>query len=302
MAAAVVETFSIALPHGIELSCRAAGRPGAPLLLFLHGFPEAAFVWDEQLLHFADRYRCVAPNLRGFEASSAPTEVEAYRAKHLLADIVALIAALGGPAEAVIAHDWGGAVAWLLAVQQPQVMKRLVIVNAPHPATFLREMQHNPAQRAASAYMNFLCRPDAEALLAQDDFARLWPFFTGGKADGAPWLTEAVKDRYRAVWRAGLHGGCNLYRASPLRPPTAADNSVMALSFAPDTVTVQLPTLVVWGEADVALPPALLDGLQAFVPSLALLRVADASHWIAHERGPWLAAQIGSYLAATQKR
>jgi epoxide hydrolase 4 len=297
----VVETFQLALPHGITLSCRAAGAPDAPLLVFLHGFPEAAFVWDELLLHFADRYRCVAPNLRGFEASSAPQEVEAYRAKPLVADITALIDALGGRAEAVVAHDWGGAIAWTLAVQQPRVMKRLVIVNAPHPATFLREMQHNPAQRAASAYMNFLCRPDAEALLAQDDFARLWPFFTGGKVGGAPWLTDATKDQYRAVWRAGLAGGCNLYRASPLRPPTAADQGVMALAFAPEAVTVTLPTLVVWGEDDVALPPALLEGLQAFVPSLALLRVAGASHWIVHERGPWLAAQIDHYLAATQR-
>ena len=111
----MVETFAVTLPHGITLSCRAAGRPGAPVLLFLHGFPEAAFVWDELLLHFADRYRCVAPNLRGFDQSSAPQEVEAYRAKHLVADIAALVDQLGGPLEALVAHDWGGAVAWLLA-------------------------------------------------------------------------------------------------------------------------------------------------------------------------------------------
>ena len=292
----LVETFSVTLPHGITLSCRAAGRPGAPLLLFLHGFPEAAFVWDELLLHFADRYRCVAPNLRGYEASSAPAEVEAYRVKHLIADIAALIAFLGGRLDALIAHDWGGAVAWLVAVQHPQAMKRLVIINAPHPATFLREMQHNPAQQAASAYMNFLCRPDAEALLAEDDFKRLWPFFTSILANGAPWLGDAVKDQYRAVWRAGLRGGCNTYRASPLRPPTAPDSAVLTLAFAPEYVTVTLPTLVIWGEADIALPPALLDGLEAFVPNLVVLRVPDATHWIVHERPAWVAEQIGNYL------
>ena len=90
--APMIETFAAVLPHGITLSCRAAGAADAPLLLFLHGFPEAAFVWDELLLHFAGRYRCVAPNLRGFERSSAPAEVEAYRAKHLVADIEALTA------------------------------------------------------------------------------------------------------------------------------------------------------------------------------------------------------------------
>ncbi|MEO7152392.1 MAG: alpha/beta hydrolase, partial [Burkholderiaceae bacterium] len=226
----MIERCDVALPHGITLSCRAAGAPGAPLLVFLHGFPEGAFVWDELMLHFADRYRCVAPNLRGFERSSSPDAPQDYRPKHLVADIDALIAASGGPAAAVIAHDWGGAVAWNLAVQRPASLHRLVIINSPHPATFLREMQHNPAQQAASAYMNFLCRPDAESLLAANDYARMWPFF--GPADAAPgarpgWLTEAVRDQYREVWRHGLRGGCNYYRASPLRPPTADDDSVM---------------------------------------------------------------------------
>src|SRR3989442_1204668 len=103
----MVEIVDIELPHGIRLSCRAAGPKDAPLLLFLHGFPEAAFVWDELLEHFAPRYRCVAPNLRGYERSSAPPEVEAYRARHLVADIAALIDQLGGRVEALVAHDWG---------------------------------------------------------------------------------------------------------------------------------------------------------------------------------------------------
>ena len=116
----MIETFDAALPHGITLGCRAAGRPGAPLLVFLHGFPEAAFVWDELLAHFGDRYRCVAPNLRGFGPSSAPADAEQYRVKHLVADIDALIRQLGGgPLEALIAHDWGGAVAWTLAALRP---------------------------------------------------------------------------------------------------------------------------------------------------------------------------------------
>src|SRR5450755_4589825 len=131
----MIETFQLALPHGITLSCRAAGPVGAPLIVFLHGFPEAAFVWDELLEHFGDRYRCVAPNLRGFERSSAPAEVEAYRVKHMMSDLDALIDKLGGgPLEALIAHDWGGAVAWTFAAQQPQRLKRLVIINSPHPA------------------------------------------------------------------------------------------------------------------------------------------------------------------------
>ena len=297
----MIEHFNAVLAHGITLGCRAAGPQGAPLLLFLHGFPEAAFVWDQTLEHFAHRYRCVAPNLRGFEHSSAPAEVSAYRAKHLVADIAALIDHLGGPLEALIAHDWGGAVAWTVAVQHAPKLKRLVIINSPHPATFLRELQHNPQQQAASAYMNFLCRPDAEALLAQNDFARMWPLFnnmgaTDPRHPGGGWLSDAVKEQYREVWRAGLTGGCNYYRASKLRPPTPDNSDVMRLRFEAELVTVRVPTRVIWAEADIALPVGLLDGLQAFVPDMRLVRVPGATHWIVHERPGLIAAQIEAAL------
>jgi len=299
----MIDSLYAELPHGITLHCRVAGPKNAPALVFLHGFPEAAFVWDGLLAHFSDRYRCIAPNLRGFEQSSAPAEVQAYRAKHLIADLLALIAQQSnGPLEALVAHDWGGAVAWGLAAQHPQVLKRLVIINSPHPATFLRELQTNPAQQAASAYMNFLCRPDAEALLSENDFARMWPLLTSmGAADpahpGGGWLSEAVKNQYRTVWRAGLTGALNYYRASPLRPPTTPDSPVMGLSFAPEFVTVNVPTRVIWAEADIALPASLLDGLEAFVPDMHLTRVPGATHWIVHEQPDLVAREIEIALA-----
>jgi pimeloyl-ACP methyl ester carboxylesterase len=294
-----IEIFDAALPGGITLRCRASGRPGAPLLMFLHGFPEAAFVWDELLRHFGTRFRCVAPNLRGYAGSSAPPEVEAYRAKHLVADIAALVDWLGGPLEALIAHDWGGAVAWNFAVQHAARLKRLVIVNSPHPATFVRELQTNPAQQAASAYMNFLCRPDAEALLAANDYARMWPFFGAAQSTPGGWLTDAVKDQYRAVWDQGMRGQLNYYRASPVKPATAQDPSLMQLRLPPEAVTVQLPTLVLWGEADAALLPGLLDGLDAFVPKLTLERVPQATHWIIHEQPAFVAGRIDRFLDQT---
>src|SRR5215208_5757501 len=112
----MIETYTIALGNGIDLSCRAAGRRGDPVLVFLHGFPEAAFVWDALLEHFAQPanggYRCVAPNLRGYEQSSRPAEVAAYRPKHLVQDIAALAQIEGAPLACLVAHDWGGAVAW----------------------------------------------------------------------------------------------------------------------------------------------------------------------------------------------
>ncbi|AKJ31211.1 alpha/beta fold hydrolase [Caldimonas brevitalea] len=297
MTSPAIETYFADLPHGIRLSCRACGPRDAPVLVFLHGFPEAAFIWDDVMLSLADRWRCVAPNLRGYEASSKPTEVEAYRAKHLVQDLVALIESLGAPVAGLVAHDWGGAVAWNLAVQQPQLIGRLAILNSPHPATFLRELQRNPAQQESSAYMNFLCRPDAETLLAADDYAKLWPFFAnmGVVQD---WLTDAVKAQYRAVWDAGLTGPLNYYRASPLRPPTEADRAALKIEFQPEQVTVRVPTLVLWGENDVALPVGLLDGLEAYVPQMTLRRVPGASHWIVHEEPELVSAALREHFSA----
>jgi pimeloyl-ACP methyl ester carboxylesterase len=291
-----VERFDAVLPHGIMLSCRAAGPPsGAPRVMLLHGFPEAAFIWDDVMRRLGATARCVAPNLRGYERSSAPVHIAAYHARYLVADIAALIEAHDAPLDLLVAHDWGGALAWSLAARQPELVKRLLILNSPHPATFLRELRHNPSQQHASAYMNFLCRDDAAALLSENDFARLWPFFTGMGA--VPWLDEAMRKRYRAVWRHGLEGPLNYYRASPLRPPTSAADAINTLDLAPDAVTVRVPTTLLWGEADSALLPSLLDGLEAFVPDLDVQRVPGATHWLIHEQPARVAATIERLLA-----
>lgn len=295
-----VQQFEAALPHGISLSCRSAGSPQArQRALFLHGFPEAAFIWDDIMAALGGPLiRCVAPNLRGFERSTAPTDVQAYRAKHLVADIVALIEQMGAPIDLLVAHDWGGAVAWNLAAQRPELLKHLLIINSPHPATFLRELRDNPAQQTASAYMNFLCRPDAAALLAENDYARLWPFFEN--MGGASWLTDAVKEQYREVWSCGLEGPLNYYRASPLRPATHDSATLHSLTFASEFVTVNVPTTVLWGEADRALPVGLLNGLEAFVPRLSLQRIPGASHWVTHERPGLVVEAVGRALTAVR--
>ena len=295
----MIETFQQALPHGITLSCRATGERGRPVLVFLHGFPEAAFIWDDTLEHFArpenGGYRCVAPNLRGFEQSSQPTEVSAYRPKHLVQDIVALIAIEGGPLACLVAHDWGGAVAWNVANQRPELARKLAIINSPHPGTFLRELKSNPRQQEASAYMNFLIRPDAEAILREDDYRRLFAFFTSGSHPS--WLTDNVKQQYRAVWDASLTGGCNYYRASPLRPPRPEDPAAAAVTLPREMLTVSLPTLVLWGMEDVALPPELIDGLEDYIPQLTLEKVPGATHWIIHERPAFVAERLAHFLA-----
>ena len=306
----MIQKKLITLPHGITLSCRSTGLPGRPLLVFLHGFPEAAFVWDGLLEHFAQPenggYHCVAPNLRGFEQSSSPSEVEAYRPKHLVQDVAALIALEGAPATCLIAHDWGGAVAWNLAASQPHWIQKLAIINSPHPATFLRELQHSPSQQAASAYMNFLIRPDAETLLAANDFARLFAFFTAfssaaDRAESPSWLTENVKAQYRSVWQQGLTGALNFYRASPLRPPRPGpphhDPAASAVVIPRSLLDVHVSTLVLWGMNDIALPPPLLEGLSDYVPHMQLKRLDGATHWVLHEQPALVTQHLQAFLA-----
>jgi epoxide hydrolase 4 len=300
----LIELITHQLPHQIELSCRVSGPAGRPVLLFLHGFPEAAFIWDELLAYFSrpenGGYRCVAPNLRGYEHSSSPSDVEAYRAKHLVQDIAALkqIESPNAPLAGLIAHDWGGAVAWNYANQAPDDMTQFIAINSPHPGTFLRELQNNPAQQQASAYMNFLIREDAQALLEANDYQRLWEFFTLMGATSGPfaWLDEPTREKYRAVWGLGLNGGLHYYRASPLRPATAQNQTVSSLQLPASMLQINVPTCVIWGMADRALPPALLEGLETYVPQLTLHRIPEGTHWIIHEQPLRVAQLIQAFL------
>ena len=289
-AARVVER-DLALPGGITLRCRAAGA-GPRRIVLLHGFPEAAFVWDAAMLALAGEACCLAPNLRGYAGSSAPAEAAAYQPKALIGDLVALVQTLGAPIDLLVAHDWGGVLAWALAARRPELLRRLLIVNAPHPAAFLRELRDNPAQSAASAYMNFLARDDAAALLAEHGFRRLFDMLERSGAAG--WLDAAMRKRYREAWQHGLAGPLAYYRNSPLRPGDALRSMQL-----PDAlVEVRVPTWVLWGERDQALLPGLLDGLGQWVPRLEVERVADASHWIVHEQPARLLAALRRALAA----
>ena len=311
-----IQTWQQDLPHGITLSCRACGEPGRPVLLFLHGFPEGAFVWDDLLLHFSKpengAYRCVAPNLRGYERSSTPDDVKAYRAKFLVQDILALIDIESGsqPLAALIAHDWGGAVAWNLANQRPERLQQLVIINSPHPGTLLKALQEQPAQQAASAYMNFLVQPETAAQLAANDFAQVFGFLTGHDAGRvslaanttAPdstipaWLTPDMRAQYRQVWQYGLQGGLNYYRASPLRPATPQDPGLASVQLSPEALRIDVPTLVLWAQNDVALLPCLTEGLDRYIPKLRLVPIENATHWVVHEQAARVTAEITGFL------
>lgn len=283
---------ALSVAPGVTLQALEVGRGHRRRVMFVHGFPEGAFAWEPVLQALADEVHGVAPALRGYAPSSAPADVAQYKPRRLVADLAAVIEQIGAPLDLLVAHDWGGALAWNLAASHPELLRRLLIINAPHPATFLRELRNNPAQQAASGYMRLLRQPDAEGLLVADGFARLWSFF------GTPdWMTPTLREQYREQWSAGLTGALNYYRASPLYPPLEDDDPLHRLVLPAEVTTVRLPTTVLWGERDRALLPGLLDGLEEHVPQLRAVRVPGASHWLVHERPDLVLAEVRAALA-----
>ncbi len=276
-------------PHAgaIKLHVVARGAYDAPPLLFIHGFPEFWYAWNAQLEHFARDYRCYAIDLRGFNLSSQPIDVASYKANLLLDDLRAVIAHIGGHVHAVIAHDWGGALAWSLAAQSPELMEKFVAINAPHTMLFANALAHDPAQIAASQYMNWLRNEGSEGALAKDDF-KLLISFAG--------LTSIEHiTRYRECWSRGLTGGVNYYRASPLRPDTEeaiGTAAKIASTLEPEQFRVSVPTQIIWGTGDTALLPVLIDGIEAHVPNVRIDRIEGASHWMQRDYG----AQVNSCL------
>lgn len=284
------------LGNGTRLHYASAGEKGRPLILFVHGFPEFWYEWDAQLKEFGQDFYAVAPDLRGFNHSDMPTEVAAYKPKHIVEDLRLLAAHLGYDKFVLVAHDWGGAVAWNLAIALPQLLHKLVIVNSPHPYLFTKALTTDPAQQAASAYMNWLRADGSEDALAQDEFAKLESFLNGMGASPTPWFTPEVRARYHACWARGLHGGVNYYRASPLHPPTDEHPGSARLQLDPEHFRVRVPTLVIWGERDIALPKSLLDGLDQCVDRLTIERIPDGTHWVIHEQPERINRLLRSFI------
>ena len=239
--------------RGIRLHYASAGDPAARPIMFLHGFPEYWAAWEDVLPYFTTNWHAVAPDLRGFNLSSQPQDVAAYRMREILADFEGLCEHLQWRRVTVVAHDWGGAAAWQWAIAHPERVERLIVLNSPHPIPFQRELASDPVQQAASAYMNWLRAHGAEHGLARHDYQALEGFFLGMQRTGHAWYTPDRAARYREVWARGLTGGLNYYRASPLHPPEMDAPPAARPSLAPEAFRVRVPTLVIWGERDRAL-------------------------------------------------
>ena len=291
----MIESRFVDLANGQRLHCLVAGA--GPLVMFLHGFPEYSGMWRGQLEAFAATHLCVAPDQRGYNLSSRPLAVRDYRAKPLVEDILQLADALRHERFTLVAHDWGGAIAWNVAAWHPDRVEQLIIVNAPHPITFLRELHASAAQREASAYMTFFRLDKAERVLSEDRFRRLREVSLDVWGSNGGDASPATVDAYINAWSqpGALTAMLNWYRASPMHPPTA-EEPLPDLN--PDQFHVRVPTRVIWGERDHALLPGMLDGLDAHVDELEIVRIPDASHWVVHERPARVDELLTAWLAA----
>ncbi len=271
---AIPWSHQYAVVNGVRLHYVEAGS--GPLVVLLHGFPEFWYSWRHQIPALAAAgYRVIAPDQRGYNLSAKPPGVRSYRVGKLIGDVVALIRHLGHERAVVVGHDWGGGIAWQTALTHPEVVERLIILNAPHPATFLRELR-TFAQLRRSWYMFFFQLPALpEWAFRRDDFAGLkHTLRTEPRRPGS--YTEEDIRRYRdALARPGaLTAALNWYRAafrdllSGRRPPIPI---------------LDVPTLVIWGEEDRYLGLRLLDGLEQWVRRLRVERLPGVSHWVQHE-------------------
>lgn len=284
-----METISTRLIHanGQNLFVREAGR--GPTVLFLHGFPEHSGAWLGVMARLSGRFRTIAVDTRGVGRSPVPPNEADYHLSHLVEDVRQLIARLGGPIT-LVGHDWGGFIAWELAIRHPELLSKLVIINAAHLAVFDQLLRTDERQIVASQYMLAFRSKRGEELVARDNFKGFRTAITEPAVRRGTMTSVQVQD-YFAYWQtpARLTAALNYYRANESGPgSTNAPRSISA-----STVGVQ--TLVIWGDQDPYFIPCNVDRLPEVVRSLTVERFPKHGHWIVHENPDAIARLITQF-------
>jgi pimeloyl-ACP methyl ester carboxylesterase len=289
----------VQLPNGISLNIVDEGPVDAPVLIFLHGFPESHRTWRHQIAHFADRFRCIAPDQRGYRGSSKPQEVAAYTPDKLIGDVFLLADALGIAHFTIVGHDWGGALAWGVALGgQHARVTRAVIANAPHPVTFQKLLYTHPGQREASQYIRGFRDTANDTLVKEHGLTGL--LLKEVKWDRPTAMEPEERDALLLDWqnRDAAFGMLNYYRASPIDVPTMDAPFEIPAGWTPPALPkLTIPTLVIWGLDDLALPPENLDGLEEIIDPLTIVRVPDCGHFVPWEAPDAVNAAMEAFLA-----
>ncbi|HZF93312.1 MAG TPA: alpha/beta hydrolase [Allosphingosinicella sp.] len=296
-----LRTERIALSTGIALKVQHGGPHGAPAILFLHGFPESHRTWRNQMEDLSRDYRVVAPDQRGFAGSDRPEGVDEYQTGRIVQDAMALMDALGIEHFTLVGHDWGGAAAWATALQHPIRVRRLVIVNAPHPLIFQKSLIEDEAQREASQYITAFRSPLAEAGIVAMGLQAFLEKILLSHSDATK-LPEEERRQYIDEWKQPgvLTSMLNWYRASRVDVPAPGVEAKLPPWFHAPFPKVRVPTLVVWGLKDPALLPLQLEGLDDYVEDLRIVTSPTASHFITWEEPGTVTSAIREFLAETQ--
>ncbi|MBZ0298971.1 MAG: alpha/beta hydrolase [Anaerolineae bacterium] len=277
--------------NGIHLHVVQAGPEDGPLVILLHGFPEFWYGWKAQIDALAEQgFRVWAPDQRGYNLSDKPQGIAAYVLDTLAADVIGLIDAAGAEQVFLGGHDWGAAVAWWVALTNPQRLKKLVIANVPHPVVFRQHLQSNVAQMRKSWYMFLFQLPGLpEAILRRDHYqGGIEALRASAKPDT---FTDEDFRYYRAAWSqpGALTGMLNWYRAlfrTPATPP--ADSRV------------HVPTLMLWGAQDTALSVEMAQPSIDLCDDGRLVLFEDATHWVLHDQAAQVCAQMAEFFLSDE--
>lgn len=265
---------------------------GDRLALCLHGFPEHSFSWRYQLPLLAQLgYKAWAPNLRGYGRSERPTGMAAYAIENLLADVAGLIDAAGCRETVLLAHDWGAVIAWYFAMRRIRPLSRLVICNVPHPAPAQKTMRGSFEQMKKSWYILFFQLPGVpEWVLGRHGAAPVADAIRRSSVDASRFPDEVLEVyRRNAAVPGALTAMVNYYRAL-LRGGGARRQHELGYP------TIEVPTLMIWGEDDVALTRETTHGTEDYVRDLTVRYLPRVSHWVQQEAPEVVNPMIEAFL------
>ncbi len=263
--------------NGVKIHYVTLGE--GPVIVFIHGFPDFWYSWRFQMEALADSYKCVALDLRGYNKSDKPKGQENYAIPFLVSDVEAIIRANGVDKAIIVAQDWGGAVAWSLAMYKPELVDKLIICNLPHPKGLTRELAHNPEQQTNSAYARAFQQPGAHEKISAEMLAR----FVAKDPESLARYQEAFA---QSDLEAMLHYFKENYPREPYREDTR------------DLPKVKAPVLLFHGLKDKALHRNALNGTWDWVEQdLTIVTVPNADHWVHHDAPELVTNTIKDWLA-----
>ena len=274
--------------NGVNLHYVSQGQ--GKLMLMLHGFPEFWYSWRYQIAAFAAKYHVVAIDMRGYNNSDKPADLSAYKMPELIADVRGVIQELGYQDCILVAHDWGGGIAWNFAYEHPAMVEKLIIMNLPHPAKFLAGLK-TWQQLQKSWYIFFFQLPWLPEFIFQaNNYQAIASAFIDMAIDKSAFSAEDLLAYQSAAAKPGaLTAMINYYRANFSIPPSADLNRNYGI--------LDIPTLMIWGEEDTALGKELTYGTDAYVRDLTIKYIAQCSHWVQQEQPDLVNQYMEDFLA-----